>query len=165
MSLSTAGRNKLGAPGGTRPIGNKLGAGVAGLSGLSILPTPVDTYTVSGVISGPIIENVLIYALHPVTRQVRGVATSNSLGEYTITNLPDGFTFDILPYTELHIFNPHQTQVTIAGADIIGVDFLSVAGAQYLYDETTISLVDDSGNRLYEVLVEGFDYTFPIQLL
>jgi hypothetical protein len=150
MSLSVVGRNKLGAPGGTRPIGSKLGAGVAGLSGLAIVDD--GTSTVSGVITGPVVENVLVYALSPTTRQVISVGTSNSLGQYTIPGLIDGSTYDILPYIDSHIFTPHQTQVTLTGPDISGVNFASVAGYQYLYDATTVSIVDDLGNRLYEAL-------------
>ncbi len=166
MSLSIAGHRKLGAPAGARPVGHKLGAGRAGLSGIVVgQGAVIDTYSISGVISGPLVEGVQVYALHSVSRTVIGVATSNSLGEYSINNLPDTLTYDILPYVDLHTFTPHQTQVTLAGADVIGVDFLSLAGSQYLYDNTTISIVDDAGNRLWETLVEGFDYTFPIQLI
>lgn len=134
-----------------------FGIGYEGLPTLlgtdSVIPesgtSPIEVY---GTITGPVVENVIVYALDPVTRAIVSSGISNSGGAYSIPNLQNGVTYDILPYIVNHIFTPHQTQVTLAGADILGVDFVSAAGATYLYDETTISIVDDSGNRLYEAI-------------
>lgn len=122
------------------------------LSRLKSTTPPSDTYSVSGTITGPIVEGVTVYALNPVTRVVLGMGVSNALGNYTINNLNNNTNYEILPYVDLHIFSPSKTQVNIAGSDITSVDFLSITGAQYLYDATTISIVDDLGNRLYEAI-------------
>ena len=127
-------------------------------------PDPTEPVSITGTITGPVIEGVIVYLLNSVTRQIVKSGVSNSLGEYTLPNLEKGVSYDILPVVNDHIFTPHLSQVVLS--ENVVFDFLSVAGGQYLYDSTTISIVDSSNNRLWEELQTNlsFPYTFPITL-
>ena len=129
-----------------------------------ISPDPQDHFSVSGTITGPIVEGVIVYVLDSSTRSVVGSGLSDISGYYTIGNLPSNVTYDILPVINDHTSTPHLSQVTLT--DNTTQDFLLVAGGQYLYDDTTISIVDDQNNRLWELTTQnlGFPYTFPITL-
>lgn len=110
-----------------------------------------DAFSITGTITGPIIQGVTVYILNSNTRQVLASGISDSLGNYSVPNLAIGISYDVLPMVEAHTFNPHLAQVTLTTADVV-VDFVSIANSQYLFDETTISIVDDSNNRLWETV-------------
>ena len=151
----------------TNPISRRRRRGLFSLTHplISQPPAPSDTYSITGTITGPKISGVIVYALDSTTRQVVRSGISDLSGNYTISNLPKDVSYDLLPMVDSHIFTPHLYQVTLSSD--IDLDFLSVAGGQYLYDSTTVSLVDSSNNRLWESVVTnlGFPYTFPITLI
>jgi hypothetical protein len=104
---------------------------------------------ITGTISGDVIQGVTVYILNSNTRQVVASGISDSFGNYSVSGLANGIPYDVLPMVEAHTFNPHLTQVTLTNSDVV-LNFTSISGSQYLFDDTTVSIVDENNIRLWE---------------
>ncbi|MRR18370.1 MAG: hypothetical protein EG826_18160, partial [Deltaproteobacteria bacterium] len=83
-------------------------------------PTPEPTYTISGTVSGAIIEGVTI--------QLTGAATASTStdasGNYSFSGIHNG-NYTITPSKDGYTFNPASTAVTVNGADRTGNNFVA----------------------------------------
>lgn len=131
--------------------------------------TQTQTWSISGTITGPGAANVTV-RIQGGSRK----ATTDSLGNYTIGNLYDG-TYTLEPSRAGFAFVPATLDVTIAGADATGRDFVSVQGVGIVgkvtgdgKDGVTIALkgplpatttvtttTDPDGNYVFPVVAAG----------
>jgi hypothetical protein len=81
----------------------------------------VDTYFISGAVTGAIQEGVTITILYD---SVSADATTNTSGYYEFRGLRNG-TYIVSPSLSGHTFSPSSSEVTICGEDVIKVDFIA----------------------------------------
>jgi hypothetical protein len=81
--------------------------------------TPVETYSISGTISGDVYAGVNVYI------DADHSAITDSSGKYTITGLPNNNTYTITPSLNGYSFDPPSQTFTIQDYNIIEVDFVS----------------------------------------
>jgi len=82
--------------------------------------TPEPTYTISGMVSGGIVEGVTIQ----VTGKATTSTTTKADGTYSISGLYNG-NYTITPYMDGYTFNPTSTAVPLNGADQSGKNFVA----------------------------------------
>jgi hypothetical protein len=84
-------------------------------------------YSISGTVTGAIQEGITI----GLTGSSEGIAVTDSSGNYSFSGLGNG-TYTIIPwkfgYISAYTFNPPSGQVIIAGADVMGVNFVTSIG-------------------------------------
>jgi hypothetical protein len=66
------------------------------------------TFSISGAVTGPVVQNVLI----SLSGGNSGAAFTDSTGHFSFTDLPAGITVTVTPTLQGHIFNPVSTAVT-----------------------------------------------------
>lgn len=83
---------------------------------------PVETYTISGIISGDVQGGV--------TLTLSGDATDSTVsagdGTYSFSELPNG-TYTITPGLAGYSFTPNSRTVTVSDANVVGLDFAATA--------------------------------------
>jgi hypothetical protein len=86
-------------------------------------PIVIGTHTVSGTVTGTVIEGVTI----TLGGAGSGSTTTDGAGHYAFADLADGaytVTPSLLdPTATFHVFSPPRRQVTVSGADVGGQDF------------------------------------------
>jgi len=105
--------------------------------------TAYDAKSISGTVTynGTGLENVV------VSVDASHSAVTDASGNYTISGLPDTFTYTVIPDLTGYAFVPFSQDVTLAGSDVTDIDFTA-------YDAKSISgTVTYNGSGLENVVV------------
>jgi VCBS repeat-containing protein len=99
---------------------------------------PADTFSISGTITGDVSENI------NVTLNDGTVTQTAADGSYTFAGLSDG-TYTVTPSLDGYTFTPPDATVTVSGADVPGIDFISAA----VPDTYTLTVNNGNGSGEY----------------
>jgi len=92
----------------------------------------VETFSIAGTVSGAIAEGVTV----TLSGDGSATATTDSSGDYSFSELSNG-SYTVTPSKAGYSFSLYNALVTVAGADVTGVDFTSsAAGSSTLGDRT-----------------------------
>jgi hypothetical protein len=87
-------------------------------------PPPPPTYTISGKVSGLVVQGIAVM----LTGATAATTTTDAIGSYSFPGLANG-TYDLVPgLTGGYVFSPDGIRVTVNGADATGQDF-TITGA------------------------------------
>ncbi len=81
----------------------------------------VETYTISGIVSGDVSDGVTI----TLSGNADEATVTTGGGTYSFSGLTDG-TYTVTPSLPGYFFNPENTPLSLSGAEIPNVDFTSV---------------------------------------
>ena len=103
------------------PTSRQVQISGANVTGIDFVASKVTyTYSISGTITGDIQAGVTIAISGPVSK----TTATNSSGNYSFTGLSNG-TYTVTPSLSGYSFSPSSKQVTIAGANVTGIDFVA----------------------------------------
>ena len=102
--------------------------------------TPVETYSISGTISGDVYAGVNVYI------DADHSAITDSSGKYTITGLPNNNTYTITPSLNGYSFDPPSQTFTIQDYNIIEVDFVATKSNAITY---SLNVINGTGSGQY----------------
>jgi len=108
---------------------NVSGANITGLDFVAAVYVE-PTYTISGVVSGVVLEGVTI----ALSGTGSASTTTNASGNYSFPNLVNG-SYTVTPSKSGHNFSPANRSVTVSGADRTNINFES--STAYIQDNLT----------------------------
>jgi hypothetical protein len=108
---------------------------------------PSGTYSISGTVSGDIIEGVT------VSVDIVHSTVSDSDGNYTISGLYDKGTYTVTPALDGYSFSPESLQIEIDGSDVDETDFVSEKQSEEKVYSVSGEILDNEGSGLDDITV------------
>ena len=117
---------------GFSPTSQSVTVNGANVTGVTFASVAVQTWTISGTVS-PVVGGA--GTLLTLTGAANGTTIADSSGKYLFTSLANG-AYTVTPSASGYTFNPISQAVTIAGANVAGVNFTATSntGNVIFYD-------------------------------
>jgi len=129
------------------------------VAGISFTAASVQTYSISGAVSGAVTSGVSI----GLTGAASGSTTTGSGGNYTLAGLANG-TYTVTPSLTRYIFTPANQMITVSNANVPNINFTAQAVVQTatLAIDASVSLLNTKAASLTS---PAFSTTAPNELL
>lgn len=131
------------------PTSTSVTVAKANVSGVDFTSSAAATYTLSGTVTGTVVEGVTM----TLSGSASAAATTDSAGDYSFT--VSAGTFTVTPSLSGYSFTPSSSSATVSSADVSGVDF--TCSVSTLGDRTDYSSVSLTSGGTYSSSDSGVE--------